>query len=103
MNPLVKAEHAELERLCDRYHVRRLALFGSATRPDFDPAQSDQDFLVEFEELPPGQHADCYFGLLGELEQLFQRPIDLVEYAPIRNPYFLREIQETQVMLYEAA
>ncbi len=95
MIPLVEARRAELERLCVRYRVRRLALF--------DPASSDLDFLVEFEALPPGQHADSYFGLLEELEQLFQRPIDLVEYAPIRNPYLLQEIQETQVMLYEAA
>jgi len=33
---------------CRRHHIRRLAVFGSALRPDFDE-NSDIDILVEFE------------------------------------------------------
>ena len=33
---------------CQRYHIRRLAVFGSALRDDFRP-DSDVDVLVEFE------------------------------------------------------
>ena len=40
----------ELRDLCRRFHVRRLEVFGSAARGDFDPARSDIDFLVEFAE-----------------------------------------------------
>ena len=47
----------ELAAFCQRHHIRRLALFGSALRGDFGP-ESDVDFLVEFE---PG-HVP---GLLG--------------------------------------
>lgn len=103
MNQLIAKHILQLDRLCRRYHVKRLALFGSATGDDFDPSRSDLDFAVEFEPLTSGAHARCYFGLLDELERLFERPIDLVEYGPIRNPYFLRSLQETQVMLYGAA
>jgi hypothetical protein len=39
----------ELARLCRRYHIRRLAFFGSVLRDDFSP-NSDVDVLVEFEE-----------------------------------------------------
>ena len=53
----------ELRDLCRRFHVRRLEVFGSAARGDFDPARSDLDFLVEFQPLPPGAYADAVFGL----------------------------------------
>ncbi|RLB36991.1 MAG: nucleotidyltransferase, partial [Deltaproteobacteria bacterium] len=35
-------------KFCQRHHIRRLAVFGSALRPDFDE-DSDIDILVEFE------------------------------------------------------
>jgi len=47
----------------------------------------------------PGQ----YFSLAEDLEKLFSRPIDLVEPDPIRNPYFRKSVEETQVELYAAA
>ena len=37
----------EIACLCKRYQVRRLAVFGSILRGDFDPERSDADFLVE--------------------------------------------------------
>jgi predicted nucleotidyltransferase len=37
---------ANLANLCQRYHVRKLALFGSILRDDFN-ADSDLDVLVE--------------------------------------------------------
>lgn len=86
--------------MCARHRVLRLAVFGSALRDDFDPQRSDLDFAVEFEPLSPSAHADAYFGLLSDLEDLFGRPVDLVEYGPIRNPYFLRSVLDTQVAVY---
>ena len=43
----------ELRAVCRRFHVRRLDLFGSAARGDFDPQRSDVDFLVEFDRTHP--------------------------------------------------
>ena len=103
MNPVIAAHFDALQQLCARRHVRRLALFGSAAGPGFDPSHSDLDFAVEFEPLAPGAHKESYFGLLADLKDLFERPVDLVEYGPIRNPYFLRQLLDTQVMVYEAA
>lgn len=100
---LIEDKRIELAELCARYRVRRLAVFGSATRDDFDPARSDLDFAVEFAPLAPAEHYASYFGLQESLEQLFQRAVDLVEYAPIRNPYFRRSLEESQAMLYNAA
>jgi uncharacterized protein len=38
----------EIRGFCNRYHIRKLALFGSVLRDDFGP-ESDIDVLVEFE------------------------------------------------------
>jgi len=100
---LVQSRRDELEQLCLRYRVRRLALFGSATGGAFDHAVSDLDFAVEFAPLEPHEHKESYFGLLFALEDLFDRPVDLAEYAAIRNPFFRRSLAASEVTLYEAA
>ncbi len=103
MIPLLHSNQEELANICRRRHVRRLAIFGSAATGDFHPSSSDLDLLVEFEPLPPAEHARHYFGLMEDVERLFGLPVDLVEPAPIRNPYFRQAIEETQVNLYVAA
>ena len=102
MNSLVQDRLDQIIELCVRHSVRRLALFGSAVRADFDPGRSDLDFLVDFDAVTPTEHADAYFGLLADLETLFGRPVDLVESAALRNPYRRREIEATQVLLHAA-
>lgn len=102
MNRAVEERRAELEALCRRYRVRRLELFGSAATGVERPGQSDLDFLVEFEPLPPGAYADAYFGLLEDLERLFGRPVDLIVASAIRNPYFRESVERTRTMLYAA-
>lgn len=103
MITLVRDRLPELAILCQRYHVQRLALFGSAASGSFSPEHSDLDFLVEFAALPPVQHAQCYFGLLRDLERLFIRSVDLVDVAAIRNPYFARAVAANQEHVYAAA
>ena len=100
MTPLVEEKREELVRLCRRYRVGRLELFGSAAGDDFDPGRSDLDFLVQFEPCSPGEHYERYFCLLEALEDLFQRNIDLVEADAIRNPYFIRRVNETRRSIY---
>lgn len=98
MNPLVSDRRDQIVALCERHSVRRLAVFGSAVRDDFD-LDSDVDFLVEFQPMDPHPHADAYFGLLADLESLLGRPVDLVESAALRNPY-RRENEATQVLVH---
>jgi predicted nucleotidyltransferase len=92
----------EIDEICRRYRVRRLELFGSATGDSFDPQRSDVDFLVEFEPLVDGEHADAYFGLKESLAVLLARPVDLVMTTAIRNRYFLEAIEPTRTLLYAA-
>lgn len=90
----------KLATLCVTYGVKRLELFGSATRNDFNREKSDLDFLVEFTDPYLRGAFDRYFGLKEELEQLFQRPVDLVEVKAIKNPYFRQAIDQDKVLVY---
>ncbi len=103
MNRIVQEKLRDIADLCKNRGVRRLALFGSAATDSFDRSSSDFDLIVEFKPMSPVQHADNYFGLMEDLEQLFGAPIDLVELAPIRNPFFRQAVAETQEVHYEAA
>lgn len=102
IHPVVSAREAQVRELCRRHGVSKLELFGSAARGTFDPARSDLDFLVEFRELPPIELSNAYFGLLFGLEDLFERPVDLVMRTAIDNPYFLESIERGRVTLYAA-
>src|SRR5690606_30267428 len=99
MNAIVADKRAELAAACRQHHVRRLEVFGSAARNDFDNETSDLDFLVEFEPLQTGQF-DAYFGLKEDLESLFGRPVDLVVTRAIQNRYFLESINRHREVVY---
>ena len=99
----IESKRRELKAPCERHRVRRLALFGSALRDDFDPEKSDLDFSVEFSPMSPEEHAAAYFGLLEDLKRIFGRRVDLVEIGAIRNPYLRRSIEEEQETVYVAA
>ncbi|HYN60937.1 MAG TPA: nucleotidyltransferase domain-containing protein [Rubrivivax sp.] len=90
----INQQRQAVDALCARLHVRRLDLFGSAVRPDFDAQSSDLDFVVAFDELPPVEYADAFFALKEGLEQLFGRPVDLVVEQAIRNPHFKARIEQ---------
>ena len=102
MNPIIDSNREELLKLCEKYRVKRLDVFGSAVGDKFDPETSDLDFLVTFKELKRGEYADTYFGLLEALRELFGRHIDLVTESAINNPYFRESVEESRILLYAA-
>lgn len=61
----VNIDNDDLARFCRRHRIRKLALFGSVLRDDFD-IQSDVDVLVEF---APG-HTPGFFRLYDMEEEL---------------------------------
>jgi predicted nucleotidyltransferase len=93
----------ELRALCRRFHVRRLDLFGSAARGDFDPRRSDIDFLVEFDRgHPDALSLKTFVGLKESLKDLFGRSVDLVEPCAMRNPYIKADIEGSREPVFEA-
>ena len=100
MTNAIEQHREKVAALCRQVGARRLDVFGSAVRNDFDPATSDLDFLVEFEDLPPAQYADAYFTLKESLEALFGRPVDLITEANLENPYFRDRVHAERQPLY---
>lgn len=99
----VEAKQDGIAQLCERYHVERLALFGSALRQDFDEKRSDVNLLVRFAEMPPKDLPSAYFGLKEDLEALLGVRVDLVTEQSLKNPYVRAEIGRSQVELYPGA
>lgn len=100
MIDMIERHRNRLGDLCRAYDVCRLGLIGSAVRGEFDPERSDLDFVVEFNNFTVDNAADRFLGLFVDLEDLFERSIDLVSYRAIRNHIFKRIVDETRVSLY---
>jgi hypothetical protein len=102
MQDFILAKREEIAALCRKHHVRRLSVFGSAARDDFDPDSSDVDVLVTFASDADPIYAKNYYSLRDQLEALFHREVDLVGDGVIRNPYRIKSINQDKVELYAA-
>ncbi len=98
----IEQHREELRRLCRRFGVRRLEVFGSAAVGESQPGKSDIDLLVEFEAVGGAGPADRYFGLLESLEATLGCRVDLVVASAIKNPYFRESVERTKTLLYAA-
>ncbi|MCH8010154.1 MAG: nucleotidyltransferase family protein [Chloroflexi bacterium] len=75
--------------VCRRYHIRRLALFGSLLRNQLR-SDSDLDVLVEFDENhTPGF---AFFDIEAELSQILGRKVDL-NTPQFLSPHFRQEVE----------
>lgn len=103
MNVLLENKVDDIKAICERNGVKALFLFGSALAHTMTE-DSDVDLAVVFkEELSPLERGDAFFEVLGSLEKLLNRRIDLVSYNVIKNPLFKQELDNTKVSLYAAA
>jgi predicted nucleotidyltransferase len=102
MISIVSQKKNEVTEICRQFKVRRLDLFGSATKQTFNEASSDLDFVVSFSTQEPDEYTRCYFDLAQALEKLFRRNVDLVTERSVRNPYFRQVIEQTREPVYGA-
>ncbi len=102
MQEFIIAKREEIAELCRKHHVRRLCVFGSAARDDFNPETSDVDLLVEFDDASIERPARNFFSLEDGMVSLFGRKVDLIAEGTVRNPYLLRHIDEDRKQLYAA-
>ncbi|MBI4318051.1 MAG: nucleotidyltransferase family protein [Chloroflexi bacterium] len=90
----------QLAAFCRKHHIRRLAIFGSALRPDFGP-DSDVDVLVEFEP----DHIPGLFGI-ARMEQelsalLGGRKVDMRTKEDLSRYFRQRVVEEAAVQYAE--
>lgn len=98
INPKLYVPRDRLPEFCRAHQIREVAVFGSATRDDFRPDESDVDLLVTFDP-------EAKFGLLTysriarELSDLFGRKVDLVEKRGLK-PAIRDAVLGTEEILY---
>ena len=88
-----------IQNLCDKHRVDKLYLFGSILGSSFNE-KSDIDFIVRFKNIELLKYADNYFDLKFSLENLLNRPVDLLEEQSLKNPFFLDAINESKKLIY---
>jgi predicted nucleotidyltransferase len=99
MNPIEQHINTILI-LCQQHHVERLYLFGSALSSNFND-NSDIDLLIQFGDVNLADYFSNYMDLKEKLEELFNRPVDLVEEQAVRNPIFRQVLNREKKIIYE--
>lgn len=94
----MEVDREKVKEFCQRWKIAELSLFGSALRQDFAP-DSDVDVLVSFEPDIPWSLYD-WMDMIEELQEIFQRKVDLVEKSGLRNPFRRSEILTRRRVLY---
>ncbi len=89
----------EINNLCIENKVKSLYVFGSVLTDEFSE-KSDIDLIVDIDSNDPFDYADSYFNLKFALQDLLERPIDLLENKAIKNPYIRNNIDHSKSLIY---
>lgn len=82
------------------HKVEKAYVFGSVLTKNFNK-DSDLDFLVKFKVgLDPLSKGELWWDLHDTLREYFNREIDIVTESSLKNPYFIKELEDTKEMIY---
>jgi predicted nucleotidyltransferase len=90
--------HEELAAFCRERGIRKLSLFGSVLRDDFDPARSDVDALAEF--FPDVHPGIKFFGYGDELAEIIGHKVNF-NTAEWLSKHFRDDVISEAVTIYE--
>jgi predicted nucleotidyltransferase len=96
----IRIPRKKIGEFCHRWMVIEFSLFGSVLRDDFRP-DSDVDVLVTF---APAAEISLFdlVQMKIDLEEIFHRPVDVIEKDALENPFRKREILRTAQVVYAA-
>lgn len=97
-NPRVQVDGEVLRALATHYGIQTLALFGSILRDDFR-GDSDVDLLVTFRPDSPVRSLLDLAEVVVALEDLLERPVDLVEPHTL-DPLIRDKVLASQQLIY---
>ena len=93
--PSIEVIKENLILVFGRYHVKRAILFGSYAKGTATD-RSDIDIFVD-----SGLRGLMFFGLLEEVTDALQKPVDLIDLSQIdENSKVMDEINRTGVLIY---
>jgi predicted nucleotidyltransferase len=89
-----------ISRFFETHRIEKAYIFGSAVSDNFNE-KSDLDFLIKFQPgLNPLEKGELWWNLHDTLRDLFDREIDIVTEGSLKNPYFIKELDETKELIY---
>ncbi len=92
---------ADFKAVCRNHSVKQLYAFGSAVTDSFNTEKSDVDLLVEIDESNPLDRGEKLISLWDAFEDFFHRKVDLLTNASLKNPYLIKSIEATKVLIYD--
>ncbi len=97
---LIVSNIEKIRQLLAANKIEEAYVFGSAAKGNFNE-KSDVDFLVRFSaDLTPLEKGELWWNLHDELRRFLNREIDIVTINSLKNPYFIKEINDTKVLIY---
>ena len=94
----IRVDDEKVAVFCKARGIRKMGLFGSVLRPDFDPATSDVDVYAEFEPGALNGIGLDYFGYGDELASILGHKVD---FCAKLNKYILPCALREMVTIYE--
>ena len=96
---ILSAYKGQIDKVCAKHKVKSLYAFGSVISSDFN-SDSDIDLIVDFTTIDVEKYAYNYFDLKFSLQEILNRPIDLLEAQAIKNPYFKQAVNASKELVY---
>ena len=91
-------DRQKLATFCRVRGIRKMSLFGSVLRDDFDATRSDVDVVVEME--PTARTGFRFFGYGDELAEILGHKVDLNTPAMLSR-FFRDEVLREALTIYE--
>lgn len=87
--------------LFKNYRIKNAYFFGSVLTDKFNE-KSDLDILINFESsfTDPLLKGEKMWELQFAIEDLIHRNVDLLQESTPKNKYFIKELQETKLLVY---
>ena len=91
--------YEDIVRLCVKYHITKMSIFGSVLRDDFSN-RSDVDILVSYENYKENNNPFDFLYIEDDFEQLLNREVDVVDIDELTNPIRRKKILSTCEVVY---
>lgn len=91
---------SEVIKTLKKHRVVKAYAFGSVCSNRFNES-SDVDLLIDFNSEDTKGYAENFWELEEKLKSILNRKVDLLAVHTLQNPYFIEEVEETKILLYE--
>ena len=100
LHPLLQRQLPMIIELFKKHKIKNAYAFGSVVTDKFNE-KSDIDLLVNLQDgLDPVVAGGHLWDLQDELREMLHREIDLLTERSLKNPYFIKELNETKLSIY---